>query len=290
MRLAEIREEGAPPDIAALYAALRRVTGVPLVNLIHRHLATLPGVLPWVWQAIRPPLEGGLVAEARERLAAALPRPPFAPLPAGAWRAAGLAPEERPRIAALVEVYNRGNLTNLVLLTALRRALEGVAAPAARPPAASAPPPPPAMLPAPPPLPRLEALPPEVAAQVQALAARHRPSPGPPEAGVTPSLYLHLALWPALPAALPGWLAPLLEPTALATARDAAVRLAEREADALRPLLAVEGGVPGPHGPAVLAVVTRFTREVIPGMVPVGLALRRLLATEAPAGGMLADP
>lgn len=287
MRLAEIREEGAPPDIAALYAALRRATGVPLVNLIHRHLATLPGVLPWVWQAIRPPLEDGRLAAARERLAAALPLPPVAPLPATAWRAAGLAPEERPRIAALVEVYNRGNLTNLILLTALRRTLEGVAAEVPPPsPSSATALPPLAMLPAPPPLPRLEALPPEVAARVQALAARH----GPPGAGVTPSLYLHLAHWPALLAALPGWLAPLLEPVALAAARDAAVRLAEREADALRPLMAVEGGVPGSHGPAVLAVVTRFTREVIPGMVPVGLALRRLLAPEASGGGKLTDP
>jgi hypothetical protein len=286
MALAEIREEGAPPDIAALYESLRRATGVPLVNLIHRHLATLPGVLPWAWQAIRPPLESGRLAEARGRLAAALPLPLFAPLPAAGWRAAGLAPEERPRVAALVEVYDRGNLTNLILLTALRRALEGVAAEAEAAPPPAATPPPPAMLPTPPPLPRLEALPPEVAARVQALAARHAP----PEAGVTPSLYLHLAHWPALPAALPGWLAPLLEPAALASARDATVRLAEREADSLRPLLAVGAGVPAPHGPAVLAVVTRFTREVIPGMVPVGLALRRLLAPEAATGGMIADP
>jgi len=70
MTLAEIREDGAPPEIAALYAELRQATGVPLVNLIHRHLATLPGVLPWVWQAIRPPLEDGRLAGARERLAA----------------------------------------------------------------------------------------------------------------------------------------------------------------------------------------------------------------------------
>ena len=57
--LPELREAEAPLDIAAIYAALRRASGVPLVNLIHRHLATLPGVLPWVWQAIRPPLEDG---------------------------------------------------------------------------------------------------------------------------------------------------------------------------------------------------------------------------------------
>ncbi|MBV1797911.1 hypothetical protein [Siccirubricoccus sp. G192] len=126
MALAGLREEQAPPEIAALYAALRQATGVPLVNLIHRHLATLPGVLPWVWQAIRPPLQDGSLAGARERLAAALPLPPLGLIPEAAWQAAGLAPADRPRIAALAEVYNRGNLTNLILLTALRRSLEGV--------------------------------------------------------------------------------------------------------------------------------------------------------------------
>ncbi len=267
--LPELREAEAPPEIAAIYAALRAASGVPLVNLIHRHLATLPGVLPWVWRAIRPPLEDGRLAGARERLAAALPLPDLAPLPAAAWAAAGLAPAMRAEVAALVETYNRGNLTNLILLTALRRALEGVPAePASPPPAQAAP----AMLPAPPPLPRLADLPPALAAAVLALAARHG------ETGVVPSLYLHLAHWPGIPPALPAWLGPALDPAALAAGRDAAVRLAAREGDALRPALAVEGEVPGGRREAVLAVIGTFTRQVIPGMVPVGLALRRVLA------------
>ena len=62
MALAELREAEAPPEIAAIYAALRAASGVPLVNLIYRHLATLDGVLPWVWAAIRPPLQDGRLA------------------------------------------------------------------------------------------------------------------------------------------------------------------------------------------------------------------------------------
>jgi hypothetical protein len=274
--LTEMREADAPPEIAALYAALRQASGVPLVNLIHRHLATLPGVLPWVWQAIRPPLEAGTLAAARLRLAAALSAPP-APLPAADWAAAGLAPGERTTIQALVEVYNRGNLTNLILLTALRRALEGVPAEPVAPPAAITPPP---MLPAPPPLPRLETLAAPVSALVHELAARHG------EAAVVPSLYLHLAHWPALLAALPGWLGPRLAPEALAAGGTTAVRLAETEADALRPALDIRGDVPGGQAPAVLAVLGTFTRQVIPGMVPLGLILAGLLRPEA----ILAQP
>lgn len=81
-----------------------------------------------------------------------------------------------------------------------------------------------------------------------------------------------------MPAALPGWLGPALEPASLAHGRDAAVRLAEREGDALRPALDIVGDVPGgQHGP-VLAVLDTFTRRVIPAMVPVGLALRRVIS------------
>ncbi|MCO6414580.1 hypothetical protein JYK14_00090 [Siccirubricoccus sp. KC 17139] len=271
MALPELREAEAPPDIAALYAALRQASGVPLVNLIHRHLATLPGVLPWLWEAIRPPLEDGTLAAARERLVAALPAPP-ASLSAAAWAAACLAPDSRRPVGDLIAVYNRGNLTNLILLTALRRALEAAPREDIAPPA---PIPPPAMLPAPPPLPRLESLPPPVAALVKGLAARHGDS------GVVPSLYLHLAHWPALLAALPGWLGEELSPTRLTAGRDLAIRLAEREADALRPRLAPQGGVPGGHGAQVLAALGTFTRQVIPGMVPLGHLLAGLLAPPA---------
>ena len=271
MALPELREAEAPPDIAAIYAALRKATGVPLVNLIWRHLATLPGVLPWAWAAVRPALEDGSLQAARTRLGAALPLPPLAPVDAAAWKAAGLAPELRSQVLGLVETYNRGNLSNLILLTALRRALEGVP-PATRPPVAAEPAAPEGDLAPVPPLPVLAALAPETRAQVQDLAARHGG-----EKGVIPSLYLHLAHWPPVLAALPGWIGPLLEPATLASGRSAAIRLATVEADGLRARLAPVTNLPGSHGPAVLAVLSRFTLQVIPDMVPIGLALRRSL-------------
>lgn len=267
--LPELREAEAPPDIAAIYAAMRKASGVPLVNLIHRHLATLPDVLPWVWRAISPPLLDGRLADTRERLAAAMPRPPLAPVDASALAAAGVARKDRAALLSLVQTYNRGNLTNLILLTALRRALEGAPVDPAPVPSAR---PALAMLPVPPPLPRLAELPLATQAAVRALAARHG------EARVVPSLYLHLAHWPGLPAALPGWLGPVLEPAALIAGREAAVALAAREADALRSALVLDGPVPNGQGMPVLQVLRQFTLRVIPGMVPVGLALDRALA------------
>lgn len=272
MALAELREAEAPPEIAAIYAALREASGVPLVNLIWRHLATLPGVLPWAWAATRGALEGGAVAAARARLAGRIALPDgLGPVDDARWAEAGLDAAARAPVLAVVATYNRGNLTNLALLTALRQALASDAAK----PAAAAPAAPPAelqVLPAVPPLPALGALPDATRALVQALAARHA---GAAAGGVIPSLYLHLAHWPALLAALPGWVGPVLDD--LDAAREAAIAAASEEAAALRPLLALGAGVPGGHHQAVLAALTRFTTAVIPDMVPIGLALRRVL-------------
>ncbi|WP_456308270.1 hypothetical protein, partial [Roseomonas rosulenta] len=138
MSLAELRDADAPPATAAIYAALRDLTGVPQVNLIWRHAAALPGALDWLWAQARPALASGAAAGARDRIAARITLPTMPRLQAPA------------EVTSLIETYNRGNLTNLALLTAVRRRAEGAAA---GPPGAPAPIGPP--LPVPPPLPRL---------------------------------------------------------------------------------------------------------------------------------------
>lgn len=253
MSLPEIREPDAPPAVAAIYAGLRQGVGVGQVNLIWRHAAALPGVLDWLWAQAGPALASGAAAGARDRIAGAVAVPPVERMAAP------------PGVAALVETYNRGNLTNLALLTAIRLRAAGTAPGAAGAPAAFG-----APLPAPPPLPRLTDLAPEAAAAARALAARH----GLSDPAVIPSLYLHLAHWPAVLAALPAALAPLFDGGALAAARDAAVAAAEAEAPALIASLGPAPAAPGGCD-AFLARLAMFTREVIPGMVPVGLALRR---------------
>lgn len=253
MSLPEIRENEAPPAAAAIYAALRDGIGVGQVNLIWRHAAALPGVLDWLWAQAGPALAAGAAAGARDRIAAAVPVPPLGriALPAAA--------------SALVETYNRGNLTNLALLTAILRRATGVEAAAANAPAPIGP-----ALPPPPPLPRLADLAPDAAATVRALAARH----GLSDPTVVPSLYLHAALWPEILAALPAALAPIFEGGALDVARDAAIAAAEAEAPGLMATLGA--APPAPAGlPAFLDTLAVFLREVIPAMVPVGLALQR---------------
>ncbi len=252
MSLAEIREADASPAIASIYAGLRAGVGVAQVNLIWRHAAALPGVLDWLWAQARPVLDSGAAAGARDRIAARVAVPVLARVDA---------PDG---VAELVETYNRGNLTNLAVLTAVRLRLAGVApgAPGAAAPIG-------AMLPPPPALPRLADLSEEAAVQARGLAARH----GLSDASVVPSLYLHLAHWPQLLAALPG----VMAAEAIAPARDAAIAAAEAEAPGL-----IAGLAPAPVPPESLdafrPILALFTREVIPGMVGVGLALRRALS------------
>ncbi|MCA3286149.1 MAG: hypothetical protein ING09_06320 [Roseomonas sp.] len=254
--LPEIREAEAPPDIAAIYAALNEGIGIGQVNLIWRHAAALPGVLDWLWAQAAPALASGVAAAARDRITAAitLPAPPKAPsaVPAG--------------IRALIEVYHRGNATNLGLLTAILLRHQGMAPGAPMLPAPRGP-----MLPAPPALPRLAILPAALQVQIRTLTAAHGLSDG----AVVPSLYVHLALWPDFLTGLPDMLAPLRAQAGLTHWRDAAVEAAR---DTAPGLIAALG--PAPAAPAALpeflARLDVFVREVIPGMVPVGIFLRRV--------------
>jgi hypothetical protein len=64
-QLPEIREADAPPEIAAIYDDIRRAIGIPLVNLIYRHFAAMPGTLPWVWHVARQPITSGTIEAAQ---------------------------------------------------------------------------------------------------------------------------------------------------------------------------------------------------------------------------------
>ena len=267
MNLAEVRESEAPPQVAAVYAALREASGVPLVNLIWRHLATLDGALDWAWATVAPALRGGFVAGARDRLAAGLVLPQVPAVSPQAWAAAGLDEAALRAVRGVVAVYNRGNLSNLVMLTALRRQLEGLPAAAGVPVSAPVGP----VLAPVPPLLKLDEMTPAVATLVQALGARHEAA----ATGIIPSLWLHLAHWPALLAALPGWLGPMLEAPVLREARLGAMALAVQEGDAVRARFA-EVGEP-PRRAEMLAALTTFTTLLIPDMCPIGVALDRTL-------------
>src|SRR5260370_37121737 len=89
-----ITEAAATGEIAAIFADIRLVLGVDVVNLIWRHLATIPGALRWSWRALRPLYADGTIAEAAAARDGdrALPRLP--PFPAPDLAAPGLVAHE----------------------------------------------------------------------------------------------------------------------------------------------------------------------------------------------------
>ena len=76
--LAELSEESATGRIAEIYDEIRRFSGVPYVSSLQRYLATMPGVLEWAWDAIRPAMAGATKPDLGENLSQSRssPRPP----------------------------------------------------------------------------------------------------------------------------------------------------------------------------------------------------------------------
>jgi len=271
MRFAEIREADASGDIAEIYQQLRLALRLPMVNLIYRHFATIPGGLQFVWSRLRAPLSDRSLDRARQRLAQ---RPEIInALSLDSPRLSrSVRKTDRKDMLAIVEFYNSGNLTNLIGLTAIGMLLER-AVPATGP------------LPSPatalddvpvmtiPPLPKIDALPAAAGVLVRSLAARHSGA----ASGITPSLYLHLSYWPDFLAAIDERLAPAFADGSVARAAETTRRLAQDEAAKLLP--AMRSGPPPPDdvAGALRAPISLFTGSVIPEMVPIGLALSRAL-------------
>lgn len=263
--LPEIRENAATADIAALYADVRAVTGVPMVNLIYRHIATVPNGLAWVWSIVRPHIVSGTVASLAQdvlRVAAATDwgePSPLAKLPAS----------ERGAITPILQWYNRGNAVNLVILRALRAAKPEGGAPrgetgllaVARDPEATPPPPL-----------SLGEVEPALRERIATLCERQQLS----SSGVTPTMYLHLARWPAA-------LEPILAAVERAMDREVVLRgaaslvaAADLAVHSLAASFVAYEEPPDPAGRAAIdAALETFSTKAIPQMLTVGAFLLR---------------
>lgn len=269
--LPEIPEAEAGPELQAIYAELKATAGTAMVNLIYRHIATIPDALPWVWTTIR----SGVGYERIEPAARRLSPPAFGrPLPPDAFALFGIGENEARAGARVIAAYNDANALNLVTLTALRRILDAVGdGPATTfSPAERTSPPRPSRGTIPPIVPQAD-MAPETLALVRRLS-RIGDDQGAGD-GVLPSLYRNLAHWPAWLALALVALEPLDAAGVLVAARREAAASA---ATAARPLVdhALARGVdpvpPGVRAP-LGAALDVFTGRIIPKMLPVGHSL-----------------
>src|ERR1700759_4376705 len=107
MNLPELPERDATGEKARIYAEIRRLGGVPMVALIFRHLATLPGALEWMGSALQPSWRGGELQEAAWRVAREAPVVPIARISPPALEALGMDDAAMREVSAVLGPYNR---------------------------------------------------------------------------------------------------------------------------------------------------------------------------------------
>jgi hypothetical protein len=267
-----ISEQDATGEIAALYEDLRVSLGVPFVNLIWRHLATIPGGLAWVWTLTKPLYVSGELDRISTETAARLVFPSLSRLPDFIWESAAISGKDRLTIAALIESYNHANGVNFLALTIAVSVLrDGLPATTAKSPAtsrlhSSSPPLPP--------LPGLSDLPPHVLALVRQLDQFGRLG----QSDAVASLYRHLAHWPAFLALAYTALEPLHGRGELAKAQEGVIASSRDPCAGLARLVNPDLPALSPESKdAVLRALDEFTRLMIGRMIVMGKAMRTLL-------------
>lgn len=261
--LPELSEAAATGRIAEIYDEIRRFSGVPYVSSLQRYLATLPAVLEWAWDAVRPALVSGVIPETAWHLARTgrlSPAKPIAAATLAEWRVTAADVTAIRNVAAN---FVRVSPVNLLTGACLAELLNG-----ARPSGSGFPETwsPPAMLPPMPGNADPEKLPQDQRAVLLRFGTEVDGKP------FIPALYRQIAHWPPVLRWLAGELVPRLTDPETATAR-AAFRAAARQAapDIVARLPAMGDRKP-PEGEIVTRVLATIDRyaETSPEMTMFG--------------------
>jgi hypothetical protein len=193
-RLPELPEAEATGTKREIYEEIKRLCGVPIVALIYRHLATIPGGLEWTWSLLRPAMTAGLLQERAWELADRTSIPRMLSIPCPALRLVGITREDEASITQVITAFNRSNPVNIMALRCLCSHLNGDGAGVEN-----------RTLPmrhwSPPPI--SPSLPPmvdpnEMQPALRQVVASFKTRGDPQESPLWPSLYRHLAQWPGL--------------------------------------------------------------------------------------------
>jgi hypothetical protein len=269
--LKELSEAEAPYRVAEIYAQLRRLTGVPVVALIFRHLATHDGLLDQIWAALRPLLTTGVLQDAAVRVVNEnIPPDLIPPIDANVRCAIGVHGVRLPPVLNAIDAYNRANAINLLITLCLLRRLELPDSTVVPVPARAWSPPSPIAGP----LSRMMSpaeMPGHIRRMVNDFGFGDRTGLDP----VVPSLLRHLCDEPSLLAVLHVVLAPKFKDGTLTNAMARLTAAMALEAERLAPQIGLLPRLTAT--PYARLVVEEFTGSWIPQMTVIGFALRRSL-------------
>jgi hypothetical protein len=122
--LPEVPEFQARGSVAATYAEIRAAVGLPIVNLVYRNLATVPGRLEAVWAELGPVLREPAAHVVIGRIASSARAHGVVEIPAASLAASGVDAATLDAAELTLDAYDRGNATNLIALAALRAGVE----------------------------------------------------------------------------------------------------------------------------------------------------------------------
>jgi hypothetical protein len=122
--ISTIAEKDAAPSVAAIFADIKVTLGVPFVNLIWRHLATIPDGLEMTWSLAKPLYSSKVLNESARtiRLQSTLVDR-LSPWPDSVRAALGLSPQDKSEIVLLLEDYGHANSRALLILSYLYASL-----------------------------------------------------------------------------------------------------------------------------------------------------------------------
>ena len=281
-----LSEKEADPAVTAIFEDIKQTLEVPFVNLIWRHLATIPGGLSTTWSLAKPLYASQLLNEGARSLREQTQLfKTLTPWPEAVLANLGITPQDKKEILFLLEDYGHANSRALLVLLYLHRSLsvhlqtestqqrplsntptqidplsrrtehrERVIKPAR-------------------PLPAVSEMSAQVATLVKTLNTFGTIKQGPAE----PSLYRHLSYWPSFLAAF--WLAvePLERQGLLASETAALQEYAQGLVSHWKPAELDHEALALQAIPQVLHSIDHFTHAVIGRMIMFGDMMKHML-------------
>ena len=114
-----ISEDEATGETAEIFSDIRATLGNGVVNLIWRHIATIEGALPWVWQALKPLYVSDVLKNEAGFVCENIRLPEVSAFPSAVLNAVNVLDQDRLVIQKILDSYNKGNAFNLLALSAL---------------------------------------------------------------------------------------------------------------------------------------------------------------------------